>query len=350
MYASVGDAFRRIASPENHSQNPPMATPVKTAQGTWRVQLEIKGTRDSATLPTKREAIEWAQRRTLELRDSRPVGQRTTLLAVLRQYAEEVSPNKRGNSKEAIRLKAFESQPLPLSKPISEVQPTDLSAWRDARLRVNARGSVLRDISLLSSVFEAARRDWGYITVNPMSDVRKPANPDHRDRVIAGWEIRGMLRGLGHAKAVSTVRQSVAYCFLLALSTGMRAGELCGMQWSDVYETHVHLPMTKNGKSRDVPLTPVAQRILARMRGWDDDSVFGLTPQTLDAMFRKYRGKAGLSGFVFHDSRHTAATKLAKRLHVLELCKMFGWSDPKMAMVYFNPDVTDLARKLIPNG
>lgn len=325
-----------------------MATPVKTAQGKWRVQLEIKGVRDSATFPTKREATEWAQRRTLELRDSRPVGQRKTLVEVLRQYALEVSPNKRGNSKEIIRLSAFERQPLPLQKPIAEVTPVDLSAWRDARLKINARGSVLRDISLLSSVFEAARRDWGYITVNPMSDVRKPANPDHRNRVIAFCEIRGMLRGLGYSKAVATVRQSVAYCFLLALATGMRAGELCGLRWSDVFDTHVHLPMTKNGKARNVPLTPVAQRILQRMRGWDASSVFGLTTQTLDAMFRKYRDKAGLSGFVFHDSRHTAATMLAKRLHVLELCKVFGWSDPKMAMVYFNPDVSDLAKKLIP--
>jgi integrase len=326
-----------------------MATPVKTAQGTWRIQIEIKGVRDSATFATKREAVDWGQRRTLELRDSRPAGQRTTLLAVFRRYAEEVSPSKRGNNKEAIRLKAFESQPLPLSKPISDVQPSDLSTWRDARLKVNARGSVLRDISLLSSVFETARRDWGLIQVNPMRDVRKPANPDHRDRVIAGWEIRGMLRGLDYrGDSVTSVRQSVTQCFLLALSTGMRAGELCGLQWSDVFATHVHLPMTKNGKSREVPLTPVAQRILARMRGWDDASVFALTPQTLDAMFRKYRDKAGLSGFRFHDSRHSAATRLAKQLHVLELCKVFGWSDPKMAMVYFNPDVTDLAQKLIP--
>ncbi|KAB7548833.1 hypothetical protein ET532_024640 [Verminephrobacter sp. Larva24] len=31
-----------------------MATPVKTAQGTWRIQIEVKGLRDSATLPPAR--------------------------------------------------------------------------------------------------------------------------------------------------------------------------------------------------------------------------------------------------------------------------------------------------------
>ena len=44
-----------------------MATPIKTAQGTWRIQIEVKGQRDSNTLPTKREASEWAARRSAEL-------------------------------------------------------------------------------------------------------------------------------------------------------------------------------------------------------------------------------------------------------------------------------------------
>lgn len=34
------------------------------------------------------------------------------------------------------------------------------------------------------------------------------------------------------------------------------------------------------------------------------------------------------------------------KLQLLELCKMFGWSDPKMAMIYFNPSADDLANKL----
>ena len=63
-------------------------------------------------------------------------------------------------------------------------------------------------------------------------------------------------------------------------------------------------------------------------------------------MFRKYRIRAGLSGFVLHDSRHTAATWIAQKLHVLDLCKMFGWSNPKRAMVYYNPAAGDIAKRL----
>src|SRR3546814_19248561 len=58
--------------------------------------LSIKGVRDSKTFPTKREAVDWANRRELELRDDRPPGDTHSLRDALRKYAEEVSPHKRG--------------------------------------------------------------------------------------------------------------------------------------------------------------------------------------------------------------------------------------------------------------
>ena len=44
-----------------------MATPRQTAAGTWRVQIEVRGTRDAATLPPKRQAVEWAAQRKAQL-------------------------------------------------------------------------------------------------------------------------------------------------------------------------------------------------------------------------------------------------------------------------------------------
>ncbi|AKQ59688.1 Phage integrase family protein [Bordetella hinzii] len=82
------------------------------------------------------------------------------------------------------------------------------------------------------------------------------------------------------------------------------------------------------------------------MKGWDDDFVFGLKTASLDALFRKYRERAGLEGFTFHDTRHTAATMISKKIDVLDLCKMFGWTDPKMAMVYYNPHASSIAARL----
>ncbi len=330
-----------------------MAKPKKTPQGTWRIQFMVGGVRDGGTFATARQASEYQARRTAELLAARAgtLGEVKTLRDALRRYAEEVSPHKRGGAKEAIRLKAFERQPLPLDRKLSDLTAAHLSAWRDARLGVNSRGSVLRDMTLLGSVLEVARREWRWIAANPMRDVRRPAEPDHRQRVIAGLEVRRMLRAMGHARAgapVRTVSQAAAMAFLLALSTGMRAGEICSLTWDDVRPDHVRLPMTKNGTARDVPLSRVARRIIERMRGFDERLVFGLKSQSLDALFRKYRERAGLSGFTFHDARHTAATRLAlsRRVDVLELCRIMGWKNPKQAMTYFNPTASQIAARL----
>ena len=37
---------------------------------------------------------------------------------------------------------------------------------------------------------------------------------------------------------------------------------------------------------------------------------------------------------------------MTRKLSLEQLCAMFGWSDPRLAMVYFNPSVTDLANAL----
>lgn len=58
--------------------------------------------------------------------------------------------------------------------------------------------------------------------------------------------------------------------------------------------------------------------------------------------------RAGLVELHFHDSRHTAATWIGRsgRITVLEMCAMFGWRDPRHAMVYFNPSPGDIAGRL----
>lgn len=328
-----------------------MAKPKKTPEGTWRIQFMVGGVRDGGTFPTAREANEYQARRTAELLavKSGKVGTVKTLRDALRRYAEEVSPTKRGESKEIIRLAAFERQSLPLDKKLASLTTADLALWRDSRLAVNARGSVLRDMTLLGSVLEVARREWQWIETNPMRDVKRPANPDHRQRVISGVEVRRMLRAMGYTRGPArSVSQAVACAFLLALSTGMRAGEICGLTWCRVRGDHVRLLETKNGTARDVPLSTVGRRIVARMEGFDAVLVFGITSQTLDALFRKYRDRAGLAGFTFHDTRHTAATRLALsgKVQALELCAIMGWKNPRQAMVYFNPTASQLAARL----
>ena len=324
---------------------------IKPHKDGYRAQVYVRGVRDSAVFRTKREASAWAGAREVEIRGdaAKAPGEKFTLLDAMRKYAEEVSPKKDGHAAEKIRLTAMERH-LPVDVLVGDLTPEHFAQWRDARLKQVKPGSVLREIRLVSSMLEIARKEWGWIPANPLIDVSKPAPPKHRDRVITRAEIKAMLRAMGyHRGPVRSVSHAVACAMLLALRTGVRAGELCGLTWEMVSEDYITVGNVAGGRKtgvRDVAMTRQALRIVDQLKGYDTALVVGLKTASLDAMFRKYRERAGLSGFTFHDTRHTAATWIAQKIPVLDLCKMFGWSNPKMAMVYYNPTASDIAKRL----
>lgn len=180
-----------------------------------------------------------------------------------------------------------------------------------------------------------------------MRDVRRPAQPKHREKTLSPTEIRAMLRALGWRSTgtPATITQAIGRAFVVALQTGMRAGEICSLEWTDLQTHSIKIRDGKTG-ALTVPLPPTARRTIESMRGFDPVSIFGVDSHTLDVLFRRARSKAGLSGFVFHDTRHTAATRMAQKLHVLELCKVFGWANTTRALAYYNPDAEELAKRM----
>lgn len=335
-----------------------MASITKTPKG-YRAQIYVRGERDSQCFRTRREAESWAATRELEFRDgaTKLPGDKYTLRKALQDYAEKVSPSKDGEKWERLRLAAFERMPfLPVDKRLSDISSNDIGIYRDARLKQVKSSTVLREISLLSAVFSVAIMEWGWIKENPVTNARKPKKPKHREVTIARRQVKRMVRAMGYTtkQHPKTISAAVAICFLTALRTGMRAKELCNLRWADVRDGYCILHKTKTDP-RDVPLTPKATRLINRMRGYDPEFVFGISANSLDAMFRKYRNRINLSGFTFHDSRHTAATWIAGRMKsdgtpaqqaVFDLCKMFGWKNINQALVYYNPSAADIAKRI----
>ena len=72
----------------------------------------------------------------------------------------------------------------------------------------------------------------------------------------------------------------------------------------------------------------------------------GLTAGSISAMFAKLCDEQKIENLTFHDLRHTACTRLSKKLTLLELCKMMGWKDPRHALIYFNEGASSIAEKL----
>ena len=327
-----------------------MASFKQHAKG-WRAFICINYQRESAMFRTKREAEIWASRRETEIRSGANLtaSEKYTLAQAIERYRDEVSPTKRGHNWEFLRLNAFlRDKVLPINKPLTHCTSDAIGKYRDARLQLVAKSTVLRELGLLSSMLEEARREWKWIESNPVKDVRKPRAPDHRNVIITKSQIKQVLKQLDYTKHnVRSISCACGFAFLFALRTGMRAGEICGLTWANVKDDYCILPVTKT-VPRNVPLSKKSKLILERMKGFDRDYVFGIKANTLDAMFRRARNRAKLEGFTFHDARHTAATWMVNsgKVNVLELCKIFGWSDTKQALTYFNPNVSDLSKKL----
>jgi integrase len=322
-----------------------MASVYRHGKG-WRVQVYVNGVRESGTFDTKARAAAWALEREAQLSGKKLPDK--TMGDALRRYRDDVSPEKEGHKWEATRLDAMAAMPL-AKRPMAALSPTDISDWRDARLKSVTPATVLREMNLLRSVIEVARRDWGWINGNPLKDVRKPKAPPSRKRRVTDDEIERLSTALGlhDGLAAGMAKQRTGLAFLFALETACRAGEIVGLTWEHVHtkDCYIHLPKTKNGEARDVPLSRRAIEILDVLPR-DTATVFDLHPPTRDALFRKARQSAGLGDLHFHDSRAEAIWRLSKKLDVLELARVIGHKDLKSLLLYYNTSASDLAKRL----
>jgi integrase len=200
-------------------------------------------------------------------------------------------------------------------------------------------------MNLLSHALNVAIKEWGWLAENPLKRVSRPAGNPPRERIATDDEIERICFAAGYAigtrPETATARAGAAFVF--ACETGCRSGEIIGIRPEHVAPdgSAVELPRTKNGERRRVPLSPRARAILADVQG-----CFGLTGPQRDALFRKVRTRAGVEGLTFHDARHTAITRLARKLNPLELARMVGHRDLKMLLRYYNESAEEIAKRL----
>ncbi|APB68684.1 TPA: site-specific integrase [Pseudomonas aeruginosa] len=331
-----------------------MATYRKRSGG-WRAEVAKKGVRDSGTFSTKAEAVAWATQREAEILAGvgSPKGaSNSTLKEALEKYKLEVSPSKVGQRWEEIRLDKLVNELEFVGERIVDVGAEQIAAWRDLRLKSVATSTVRREMTLLSSVFEQARREWRWIKSNPVREVKRPKNRPPRDRRISAAEENKILDGLGYVDGAppTTKMQELGYAFLIALETAMRQGEILGLSTGRVNlpGRYVELTHTKNGDARKVPLSSRAVELLQVLvnAAGDREDLFTLSSKSADVLFRKVRDRQKIDGLTFHDTRHEATTRLARKLDVLDLARMTGHRDPRSLMVYYNATASEVASRL----
>lgn len=333
-----------------------MASIQKVAKG-WRVQVMVDGQRDSRTFDTRAAAMAWSSQRETELRSiASGAGSKTlTVGDVLKEYELKVTPTKRGARWERLRLPLIGSKEIGGRKfkdiKLTDLRPSHIAAWRDARMREVSGASTSREMSLMSHAFLVARKEWGWLVTNPMAEVKRPPDPPGRERLISHEEIELLLASLGYEEGlpVETPMQRVAVGFLFAIETAMRSSEILALTATSVnYKgKFARLPMTKNGTARNVPLSSRAMELLKMLPEVPKGkSLFALSASSRDALFRKARDRSQIPDVTFHDTRHEAITRLAKKLQPLDLARMTGHRNISELMTYYNATATDIAGRL----
>lgn len=323
----------------------------------WRICVNYQNKRHTSTHDTEKEALEWAARKIIELKDAAKASKgelpKHTYQEAIEYYLKNVTPKKKGARWETLRLrKLMRDNPQLVSKNLTDLKSFDFVKYRDTRLKDVTATTVSREMELLSAVLHCCIRELGWLHTSPMTTVSRPKLPPPRNRRAADHEIEAILNACSYVEGepVKTKGQEVAWAMLFALETAMRLGEITAMTWKNVHidKMYVHLPDTKNGLTRNIPLSERAEELLRHMKGVNSPRVLSIESDSLSSLFRQYRDKCGIQDLRFHDLRHEATTRMAQIIqNPADLAKITGHTDINILVnTYYNPTATEVAQRL----
>lgn len=321
---------------------------------TWRVQIRRRGypvvTRsfnkyaDAKAWATETEGM-------MDKRSYVPLGdaEKTTLYDALARYLTDVTPTKKGAKQETARIDQLQRMTLS-SFTLTALRSSDIASWRDSLNKEGKAPTTIRNLAtIISQVYETARAEWGMEALrNPVKGVKMPAHrPGRERRLEKEKDEEARLLQACEEGASQWLRPIV----IMALETGMRLGEILSMQRKHVDHLAgvAHLPETKNGTKRDVPLSSRALAALASVKDLAsiDGRVFPITIDSIEYHFRKAREAADLENLRFHDLRHEATSRLFERgLDIMEVGHITGHKTLDMLRRYTHLKASDLVKKL----
>jgi len=351
-----------------------MATIQKRGSHQWRAMIRRKGhPNQSRTFDLKSDALIWA--RSIENKMDRGVFlsrdevESTTLGECLKRYVREVSSQKLGAEQEAMKAKVIHHHSIS-DMYIGVVNGSDIAKYRDDRLRQGkAPSTVVKEMALLSHMFNVARREWGMEALsNPVQQVSKPRVSNKRDRRLSGEEEKRLMAAcsLGFHNANPWLRPLI----ILAIETAMRKGELLALRWTDVkFDQNKVISKNKDPKGvnllREVPLSPRAIVVLKNIPTSLNGMVFPTSDNAIKLAFNRACGRAcehvfdhkpgtlkacqctGILNFRFHDLRHEATSRFfEKGLNPMQVAAITGHKTLQMLKRYTHLKAEDLAKLL----
>jgi integrase len=329
----------------------------KDGTSSYKVEIRLKGhPAQRATFTRLTDARAWARDTESDIKHGRHFktaeGKRHTLADMVDRYTRDVLPTKKASTQPNQRRQLawwkaeLGEYTLADCTPALIVEARDKLARDpvkpkrpDSPPRYRSPASVVRYLAVLSHAFTVAVKEWGWLEDNPLRRVSKPTEPRGRVRFLSDEERDALLSA---CKASSN--PWLYTCVVVALSTGMRKGELMGLHWRDVdlQAGRITLRETKNGQIRVVPLAGPALALLrehAKVRRLDTDLLFpGArkgSPVDLRTPWETALKRAGIENFRWHDLRHSTASYLAMNgASLAEIAEVLGHKTLAMVKRY----------------
>ena len=228
--------------------------------------------------------------------------------------------------------------------PLQKFRTPHLSEYKQVRLKTAAKATVAKEMTILLHALKLASEEWGIpIDYQQFKKIRKPSVPSGRTRRLEEGELELLVEALSKCR-----NPLILPIFNFAIQTAMRRGEILSLTWQYVHfdKRVAFLPITKNGTSREVPLTTEAMKILGNLHN-GQDNVFPISANAFRLSWERAKRRSGVVDFRFHDLRHEAVSRFFEMgLSVPEVALISGHKDPRMLFRYTQLRAMEVASKL----
>lgn len=310
----------------------------------YRVRVRLKGyPLQTASFDRLTDARKWAASTETAIREGRHFktaeAKKHTLADLIERYINDVLPTKtkKLSTDQSNQLKWWNNKIG--SHLLADVTPALIVEFRDELSKIRKPATVARYMAALSHAFTVAVNEWGWLEDSPLRKVKNPIEPRGRVRFLNDEERYKLL------KACQDSPSDLLYiCVILAISTGMRQGELMGLRWGDINlkDSYLILHETKNGERRRVPLAGHALELLqqhSKVRRLDTDVLFaGSNPSSPIELRKPWKNalkQAEIDDFRWHDLRHCTASYLAMNgASLAEIAEILGHKTLQMVKRY----------------
>ena len=350
----------------------------KRKDGFWVAALMLQGHRLVKYFKTQREARDWLQETRVQVQNGLTLAAaQITVASFLRKWLT--------NYQDSIRPKTYQQYRQIINQylvpgigtvKLKDLRPDQIQTFYTQQSR---EGKSLRTILLIHSVLHRSLNQalrWGLVGRNPAQAVNRPRLRKKEMHTLDENQVRILLE---------TARGSRwEMLFWMAVTTGLREGELLGLKWSDLDwvtrrlsvqrqlqrlkdrglvfsspksqagERAVLLSMDTIKRLRGHHVVQYYEKLFAENRWQENDLIFPSTvgtpldPRNLIRNFKAILRQAELPDIRFHDLRHTAATLMLQQgIHPKVVQERLGHADIALTLNTYSHVLPDIQEEAV---